>query len=419
MGITSFFYTIKKESDNLINENKYIFLLNNINNNVILNSITDLYVDMPSIIYIIIDKYKEILNNLLKELIYRFNDIDNFLHINILFKKYIIYIDEKVHLEKTLNNILTFKNNNNFLIEEIHNEIFELIINMQSLQAINIFFDGVPYTAKIKKQLHNKIGNRVIKEIYEELEEKYIIKNHNDILYDKYKFDIDISSTISNLVESTIYNKIYNKFNKLIINLNGREYPGESDHKIIDYIKKNNINKISLIFSPDADAIILATYLTNINKLTYVLKYDQTPIRKTNYLLKYYLLNTNYYIKNILSKITCNIESKLIIMDILFLFNLFGNDFIPGIASLEIKKNYKLIFDIYNENNVSILYYEKNIYKINSINFINYIKLLSLNEENRFIYNIPKIEYIIGNNILDYLDKNDKTTERFDYIYIS
>ena len=407
MGIKNFFSTLKNESNNLDN-NSYIINTTTLKIDE-LSKIDNVYIDMPSIIYTIIDKYKILFDDLIKEIIYNISNIDNFLNKNIIFKKYIIYFNNSIHIEKTLNNIKTYSNNYNFIIDKIYNELFYIIDNLPSIKKINIFFDGVPYLAKIKNQISKKIGNKIINDIHNDIIEKHLVKKHLDILYQTFKYELNIDSNLFTKIENDIYNILSNKYNNLLIYINDSTLYGESDHKLINHIKKSNIiNSKLLILSIDADFIILSSYLYCIDYNILLLKYDQSLINiiYNNYNNNYNIFKIDLYISSIIKKIN-NYSNILQVLDI-----------IPSIKSLDIKKHYNLIFEKYNENNKQILFYNDKILKINFENLLNFFRILSINEKDR-IKNIEKISdtYISKYN-LDKINYYDKSENKLDYLFI-
>ena len=121
---------------------------------------------------------------------------------------------------------------------------------------------------------------------------------------------------------------------------------GEGEHKILNYIKENIENKSNIcIYGDDADLIFLMMSLDfgiNVN----IMKSQSLPED-----LQYGFLNINKISKDFCKYMEID-ESKKnkVLNDYIFLMMIFGDDFVKNIPSLNIRKSYNLLLDIYKKN---------------------------------------------------------------------
>lgn len=183
---------------------------------------------------------------------------------------------------------------------------------------------------------------------------------------------------------------------------------GEGEQKIINYVKRNVKNQKILFVGVDADLIILTMKYTLINVIK-ILRDD--TILDMNMLTKYLL----YDIKN---DSVIVLKDERILNDLVLLFSLVGNDFVPEIEAFNNNKNIKL-------NELITYYMNCNKYLVKedgiSINIDKFLDFLEDVKENEYdsnsilvkyryynIYNIPDlvVEYMKGLSwTLCYYDK--------------
>ena len=237
--------------------------------------------------------------------------------------------------------------------------------------------NGVPSNGKILEQRKRAYGAAFQKRL---LNEKY--------KSDKFSWD---KSKIKPGTE--FMNKLYNSLLKISLDckiiISSHLVDGEGEMKIMRYIIDNNI-KNGIIFSPDSDMIILILLLNN-NKPEkfYLMRLDQQLTKKNNnnivynysdiFIIKQIILK--YIDDKIGYKFTENMKEQ-IIKEIMFIFILFGNDFLPPLESIKIYSDRTFLIDCYIYNyikNGNIMNYNKK-WKINITNFINLIKILESHE---------------------------------------
>ena len=476
MGIPKFFKTIYQkynEGQNIKNEN---FLLTINEKNLI--KFDDIYIDANSLIYnaffsIVNDfKKKQFLKlndydvNLIKqEYIYLYNDfkknsknknaykikkflndikIDNFDHNNLdklnnddirnNFDKLkdIIPIDCESHIFANfgIKNTQIKTNNESYDIYErdaLFNDIcdkfiksIDIIINNNSNEntKIHIVIDGVPPLGKIKDQKQRKYFNHMY---------------NNVKTYNEYFSSYNIGP--GTIFMENLNQIINNYFTGKNINYSSYEEYGEGEHKILQKIKKEALNKEAfenkkniIVYSPDADVIFMFLNIPNIYVL--VNSKQLTYVNKDNIIHENFIyINVNTIKNNFIDNINNNINKSNhniiininnVIDDIIMICNIFGNDYVCKLPELNIQGNKKIkmpdIIDLVCQKYIKTLIeynlFNKHIrYPINyitstkdhqtSINFkINYKFFLN------FLINIECCYGYDNNNIIDPLVNN-------------
>jgi 5'-3' exonuclease len=420
MGIEKFIRTINNNKE--ISKNIFIED-NNIKNNFV-------YLDFNALIYNSIEEIEEELNYLLYEIIIN-KSFDT--SSNLIISKY--------------NNILNLKETNNITLEYFNDNISSKTNNILSqilIQKIKYFitstteylyisFDGIPTMSKIIEQRKRRYINYIFDNIKKELCDKYKnsfneyrnLYEHNKV----YVSDINIKTQSDNL-----YTEIDNI--KLTTNLKTIIYSspkdlGEGEKKIFMDIVKQNKQGEYLIFSPDADVIILSLIILNKLNENNLL---QTSIKicRSYQLDKLDIIDINTLRNNIVNYITnkvfFNLNTTKIINDICLLITFMGNDFLPAIISFKNKSSFSIIVDIYikylitNTNTNKYLTYNKNkIVKINYDN-LNYILSLFSKIEHKLLIekyasnNYKNFGYI--NFILELNTENNTFLDRL-YYYVN
>jgi len=297
MGIQGFFSFFKKQSDNNNNPYKFITIAQ------VDNSVTRLYIDFISIIYDLVVDFPDLLNN-------RNNGIQELLLIEV-------------------------------------NKRLEIIVNHYPLAKIYVFFEAIPTVAKMVEQYTRKIYKKILSNIKDDLKAKLKLNFQ--------EFDYGLISFSSQFI-----NRLNVSINQYFTQL-GREIDidgfipeinniGEAEHRIISHISANLLpeNNNFVIYSPDADVFVLSTILSN-NLTNEIRKVNINTMRRSESIInlqtnictrEYFFVNSNKFMEYLISKITGTSKiRKRLIADILFIFNILGDDFIP------IFKNFS-IYDI-------------------------------------------------------------------------
>ena len=185
------------------------------------------------------------------------------------------------------------------------------------------------------------------------------------------------------------------KNNKIKYIFDSSNNPGEGEHKIYNYIKKNNIQS-SMIYGLDADLIMLG--LLSPCKKCYLIR-ERTEYNIENIDTEFIYLNIKNLRKTILESIKnpiFKISDKNLLYDYIFLCFFLGNDFIQHTPSINIRYNgiqdlltiYKELHELFDGNFFLIDIDTKDL--IHKNNLLLFLKYLSKNENER-IQNILSI----------------------------
>ena len=319
-----------------------------------------------------------------------YDEIINATHIYMDFNSVIHTISAKV-----LNPKMNFEELNLLIIKNIDKFIINFLkkFNLKKLKLLYIALDGVPTFAKI----------------IEQKKRRYVGDLLNHLIKSKYP----TSWSKNNISPGTIF---MDQINDFLLNLNFNEdfqyivstsnENGEAEIKILDLINLLILDKNDKIifFSPDSDVILLSMLSKNSNFIN-IIKHDSNKLLFTT--ININLLNNSIYeycLKRI-TRINIKLEINKLINDIIFIFTIFGNDFLPKCESIQTNLDLLFLIDIYLINLINHTYIlDKKI--INNMILYNYFILLS-NHERRLLFrnaflniyynynNINQINFII------------------------
>lgn len=218
---------------------------------------------------------------------------------------------------------------------------------------IYIAIDGVPYKTKMTEQKKR----RFIGELMQKMTKKFIddVRNYTSynelfageeekMYFDLRQFDLDcikFKFIKGNISPGTKFmDDLQTEILKIGENivLDGCENPGEGERKIVErmnlHMSKpdyNTANKIT-VYSPDADVIILMS-LENKKYDIHVHRYISQSEYKIIHIRNFcdFLVKEFFYKEGILLPGLEELDDDLILNDILILFSLLGNDFIPDV----------------------------------------------------------------------------------------
>lgn len=302
---------------------------------------------------------------------------------------------------------ISYKNRITILDNEILLYI-DIIINVLLPDTLMISFDGPPPIGKIKQQRSRrfKISDNINIEEF-----------NNNIISTGTEYMEKLSNKIKKYIDKNI--KMY-KNKKKIKNIiySSHRVRGEGEHKIMNYIRKNENNKNNIIIGKDGDLILLGM-LTNDKKNVYIMREKDILVNELRDINNnYYNLIKNYDIlncNNIKKKINIDMNSNDI-MNFIILTFFIGNDFIPKIPEINIYNSTEYLIKIYklytkniskyiDDDNNDLFIYD-NYYKgyvINIKNFYFYIYYLYKFENIFYNLEINKIKSILNNNDDNYV----------------
>jgi 5'-3' exonuclease len=323
MGIPKYFRHIIKNYDNL---------LHNLPNNSI--NINHLYFDMNSIIH-------PCINNIIEQypsLVENYNNLQE--------------NDKKFHLDKTY--ITDFENT---FYNYFQTKLIELINLIKPTNTIYLAIDGIAPRAKIQQQRLRRYRSS----------KENLLRNDINIKYNKIKPYWDRNAITPGTIFmyklchwlKTIFCPLLKNLYNITIICDDASVLGEGEHKIFDWIRKNNnnYNDIHCIYGLDADLIMLSLcskqniYLyretPQFNISSNVIDYNEYVLFDVNN-FKTIIIN---FFKKKLEKEECdidNINTQLILYNYVFLCFIFGNDFLPKLIGFDITDiNIEYILNVY------------------------------------------------------------------------
>lgn len=404
MGIERFFTTINDNSITNLTDAFNTDLKDKLD-------ITDLFIDFNSIIHVnsarVINELNLVLVSIItgriddktQELIesYRMNDITT---VDLFTEMIDESIDDIIRSE---------------VVKYVY-KILESMIHSDKLKRLYIAIDGVPSCAKMAEQKKRRYMGAVVSCTKYMLKKKYIdllkkdkkryIFEENKVTWSK--INIGPGSVFMYHMDKKLKSERFEaNIKNICTELMHYRYSGpyerdEGEAKIVDYIMNDKyIGGRYAIYSPDSDVIALSLLLNvdySFEKKSRIP--DLIMIRYNQQSSSYDIVDIELLKKNIISYIRNNakISDSSIISDVVFLFVVFGNDFVPKIESLSVSTDFTLILDIYTElidkwNSPLIIYNKKTKSK-----YINYDMFLAM------IGRIHKIEMSNLQNV--YLSSN-------------
>lgn len=300
------------------------------------------------------------------------------------------------------------------IIKEVNLFIINVVekLDLEKLEYVYVALDGVPTFSKILEQKKR----RFIGDFIEQLLNKYSLpfnwtKNNispGTIFMDKInKYLNNIKQITKNKLikkeDLILKQKDYEFFTKIKkFDYSDTNIEGEGEMKIFDFINSLKLKeKDSIIFySPDADVILLSMISKNANNII-IFKYEQ--LSNTFYSIKIEELKQSIY-SYCLDRIegsNTDINLKKFIKDIVFIFTIFGNDFLPKCESIQTNQDFLFLIDIYLINLIDNGYLLSDN-QIITQSFIGYMKLLGYHEKRMIFRN----SYI--NNYYNYNYANQK-----------
>jgi 5'-3' exonuclease len=295
-------------------------------------------------------------------------------------------------IDESFFRLLNEKNLDSLIIHKVASYISQLINYFPNLLYIYLAVDGVPMYSKMVEQKKRRFMSMIQGNIRSSLLELY--KNElnvepnkdKNIYYNHYEFEKKIinfkfnkgkiSPGTSFMTELESYLDVYlnNNHKNIIIIIDSYTSPGEGEKKIVFkihqlYEQYNNQLSEIMVYSPDADVILLM--LMELDKCNIqIMRYDQQlnhidiiNITRLKSIIINYLHYNTFYI---------DIQHN-IIKDIVMLFTILGNDFLPKLELINTNKHIHYIIDAYKSLNQNIKSTDE--YKYIFIHNINWLYL--------------------------------------------
>nr|AEX62597.1 putative 5'-3'exonuclease20 [Moumouvirus Monve] len=420
-------------------------------------AVNHLLLDFNSIVHVSSQKILSDINGFMQQVLKNLYESRS-LHTDVLNEKFKKYKMESV--QKKLNN----KTNAIDIINLFHDHfsdkymdrlIITLVINTvlslvrtfcenKTISTLLIAIDGVPSKGKMVEQKQRRYLGAITEEYKQKILGKYknyllkqpdytYLSTKNSIKWSRNKITPG-TAFMHKLVAHLESDKIQQSFKtnrpNLEVIVSDMYEVGEGEKKIVNYVNKylSNTNDSVMIYSPDADVILLCMLLP-VNKL-YMLRYNDQSTAKNNRNtydlidIKSLKSNISYYINNHPDYSEENFDVNNINYDIVCISTLFGNDFVPKIETLNVKKGFQNILDAYLKTLINLR--EKDNYLVNpskngfKLNF-NFLKQVFYNlipEEDDFIkHNDLYNKYITIGQIKNVFDYVEITSENVKPIY--
>jgi 5'-3' exonuclease len=296
------------------------------------------------------------------------------------------------------------------MIDRIINYIDFLISYVNPEELVYISVDGVAPLAKIKQQRMRRFRSVEDNQIKLNLKKKYnlpVSPNQwtNTVITPGTEFMEKLHTRILNYMKNK-KNIIYSSYHTA----------GEGEHKILQHIKKSkNKDDIYVIYGLDADLFFLsiASNKNNLYLLREASQFEKEenksildPIKDVKEPLKYVSVDItkNMYCEQMINIIKNKLEHVNYDVDILKIFDkkrfcddfvlicfLLGNDFLPHLPSIDIKKGgLDIILDCYADTFLTNGTHIITDNKIDNVMFIDLITNIGTKEHNYFTYILPR-----------------------------
>lgn len=271
------------------------------------------------------------------------------------------YIDAMPSRAQALYNI---KQDYTILFDAVKNRLETYIKNINPSSIVFISFDGVVPLAKMKQQRERRFKGVITSELEQKIN-KLDMDNDTEKQKESYNPD-ELFSTVEITPGTPFMNELNSYFENCRLDINSSitiiwclsNSPGEGEHKICEYIRENINDAKVAIYGLDADLFVLSLqhldFRNNIHLVRELPEYDTAlnEIYKEN---EYVCVNINELAKQIYIEMIPNtgyspITKKQYIKDYVFLTFFAGNDFLPHIFGLSLRRcGFDLLLDYYRE----------------------------------------------------------------------
>lgn len=233
------------------------------------------------------------------------------------------------------------------IIDIVIQNIENYIHIIKPIHTIFIAFDGVAPFAKMGQQRTRRCKNSFINNHY--------IKN-NDMKWDTSAITpgTQFMNTLSKQIQYK-FKHAEQKYNVSNIVISCSNEPGEGEHKLFDYLRKNPcLNQNIALYGLDSDLIMLSIFHLQYCKNIYIFREAPEflkhyfPITPDNDANMPYFLDMKILANSILTEMKCTANDYQRIYDYIFLCFFLGNDFLPHFPSMNIRTHgIQVILDIY------------------------------------------------------------------------
>ena len=258
------------------------------------------------------------------------------------------------------------------MINEVLRYIEKLFL-LVNPKLLYIAIDGVAPCAKMNQQRLRRYKTILDKNNIDKIKKEEDIETSESWNTNAISPGTEFMTKLSKSIKHELLNNL--SYKGIQVYFSDSTVPGEGEHKILDFIKNNDLKNDIVIYGLDADLIILSfvSHKNNIFLLREALEFGKPVLDRFLYLdidnLKYFL------VKDIQEKILIKDPTLLfdidklnnILDDYIFISFLIGNDFLPHLLAFNLRENgLNILLDTYVELYVI---YEQNLISKNSINW--------------------------------------------------
>ena len=398
-----------------------------------------LFIDFNSIIHVVSQRINNIVDTIVRQSLLDYNgcgDGNSMGHMELLNltrnNLFEIELPESDFSNGDSEQDVLDKCKNYFTIEKLDdiiiNNVGLFVLNLvkkfdtRELKLLYMSIDGVPSKAKMveqkKRRFMGEFESNAMNQIIEKYKTELDVEKSQDCKtpFNKYRylqnkivwsrgaispatsFMLKLSRFLTSIEFKNRINEINTNLTRDKIILSNFTEKHEGEKKIMDYINDNEINSSVCIFSPDADLILLSMILKNKTLKKIVLRNDQQKSEKIdNTIDSFYDITDINKLEDMIYEYMNNSELNRsnVINDIVFIFTIFGDDFLHKIDSFDVRNDINLILNIYKNfiNEDRYILSNDDSKQINYVNFKNFLIGLSENENDLIIRNFMNKKY--------------------------
>lgn len=289
------------------------------------------------------------------------------------------------------------------------------------LKTLLLAFDGVPSKGKMMEQRQRRYLGAITEAYETRLLRKYkeYLLTEPNYIYLATRYAIQWSRNkitpgtffmdklARYLNDTKIQLKLKRSQKQMIVVVNDTNHLGEGEKKIVNYVHQylQNTSDSVTVYSPDADMILLCMLMPL--KQVYMLRYNQQTSNTDLIDILHLKEAISYYVNQ--SGLTY-FDVNSVNRDIVCISTLFGNDFVPKIETLNVKRGFQTVMDAYlktlkhfsvTTDQYLVMNFE-NQYILNFHFLLQYIEQL-LPEEADFIKHNPLYNRYIQTGLIKYV----------------
>jgi 5'-3' exonuclease len=235
---------------------------------------------------------------------------------------------------------INFKSLQNKMMNYSIEYIEKIIKYVEPSKGIYIAIDGPVCCAKMKQQRQRRFRSMHDKKLFDRIKEKHKVPIpyywNNSAISPGTKFMDKLHYKIIDWIK-----KFKKDNDKIKIIYSSANVPGEGEHKLLDFIKKNKKKDYSYVtYGLDADLIflMLVTKSDKVYLLREAQQFESSASKDQLNFVNIKIMKDCIY-DTIKKNINQDLDQTRIVNDFIFLCYFLGNDFLPHIMALDISKN--------------------------------------------------------------------------------